>query len=136
MDLNQSKFYYAGEALNFAVFSDHACRVKYVESIRLPIGRAQVEVYTIEPSAGSQWIAVQQRNDGKSSFRFFVRDKGTFRERYDLPEHLAEHILPRVLQSSRNSEREGRGSGTSAHASETRDGTRVPSRDVKAVALV
>jgi hypothetical protein len=105
MDLKQSRFYYAGEALNFAVFSDHACRVKYVESIRLPIGRAQVEVYTIEPNADSQWIAVQQRTDGKSSLRFFVREKGTFRERHDLPEHMTEHILPRVLQSSRNSER-------------------------------
>jgi len=105
MDLKQSRFYYAGEALNFAVFSDHACRVKYVESIRLPIGRAEVEVYTIEPGADSQWIAVQQRNDGQSSFRFFVREKGTFRERHDLPEHLTEQIQLRALQSSRNSQR-------------------------------
>ena len=73
MDLRESKFYYAGEALNFVVFSDYPYRVKYVENIRLPIGAAQVEVYTIEPGIDSQWIVVQQRNDGKSSLRFFVR---------------------------------------------------------------
>src|SRR6516164_4408708 len=105
MDLKQSRFYYTGEALNFAVFSDHACRVNYVESIRLPIGRAEVEVYMIEPGADSQWIVVQQRNDGQSSFRFFIREKGTFRERHNLPEHLTEHILLRVLQSSKSSQR-------------------------------
>ena len=35
MNLKESKFYYAGEALNFVVFSDYPYRVKYVESIRL-----------------------------------------------------------------------------------------------------
>jgi hypothetical protein len=56
MDLNESKFYYAGEDMNFAVFSDCPCRVRYVESIRLPIDLAPVEIYTIEPAANGQWI--------------------------------------------------------------------------------
>src|SRR5438552_10497346 len=43
MDLRESKFYYAGHDMNFAVFSDYPCRVRYVESIRLPIGQAPVE---------------------------------------------------------------------------------------------
>jgi len=107
MDLTESKFYYAGEALNFVVFSDYPYRVKYVESIRLPIGAAPVEVYTIEPGVDSQWIVVQQRNDGKSHLRFFVRERETFRESQsdDLPKHLAKDILRRVPESSRNSER-------------------------------
>src|SRR5262245_24395739 len=107
MHLRESKFYYAGEAMNFVVFSDYPYRVKYVESIRLPIGAAQVEVYTIEPGVDSQWIVVQQRNDGESTLRFFVRKGETFRESQsnDLPKHLAEQILQRVPESSRNSGR-------------------------------
>src|SRR5262245_57465845 len=106
MNLKESKFYYAGEALNFVVFSDYPYRVKYVESIRLPIGAAPVEVYIIEPGVGSQWIVVQQRNDGKSCLRFFVRKGETFCESQsnDLPKHLAQHIRQRVPESSRNSE--------------------------------
>jgi hypothetical protein len=80
MDLRESKFYYAGHDINFAVFSDHPCRVRYVERIRLPIGETSVEVYGIEPGANSQWIVVQQRNDGKGSLKFFVRGGEIFRE--------------------------------------------------------
>jgi hypothetical protein len=107
MDLKESKFYHAGEAMNFAVFSDDPCRVKYIESIRLPIGQSQVEVYAIEPGANSQWIVVQQRNDGKSSFRLFVKEKETFPESQwdNLPKYLTGHILQRVLEFSTNNER-------------------------------
>ena len=107
MDLRESKFYYAGRDMNFAVVSDYPCRVRYVESIPLPISQALVEVYTIEPAASSQWIAVQQRSDGKSSLKFFVREGEILRERrsHDLPKHLKEYILQRVPKSSGNGER-------------------------------
>ena len=109
MDLRESKFDYAGHDMNFAVFSDHPCRVRYVERIRLPIGETSVEVYGIEPGANSQWIVVQQRSDGKTSLKFFVRsrDRETFleNESHELPKHLKEHILQRLPKSSEDGER-------------------------------
>jgi len=109
MDLRESKFYYAGHDMNFAVFSDYPCRVRYVESIRLPIGQTPVEVYSIEPAVHNQWIVVQQRSDGKTSLKFFVRsrDRETFleNESHELPKHLKEHILLRIPKSSEKSER-------------------------------
>jgi hypothetical protein len=36
MDLKESKFHYAGQDMNFVVFSDYPCQVRYVGSIRLP----------------------------------------------------------------------------------------------------
>jgi hypothetical protein len=104
MDLRESKFYYAGDDMNFAVFSDYPCRVRYIESIPLPIGQAPVEVYAIEPGANSQWVMVQQSNDGQSSLKFFLREGEIFRENqsHDLPEHLKEQIWQRVPKSSAN----------------------------------
>jgi len=106
MDVRESKFYYAGHDMNFAVFSDYPCRARFVESITLPISYTPVEVYIIEPGANSQWIVVQQRNDGRSNLRFFVRDGETFRENqsHDLPKQLREDILQRIPKSSANGE--------------------------------
>jgi hypothetical protein len=107
MDLRESKFYYAGQDMNFAVFSDTPCRVRYVESIPLPIVQTPVEVYTIEPAANSEWIVVDQRNDGKSSLKFFLRQGDEFREHrsHDLPQPVKQQILRRVPKSPWNSER-------------------------------
>jgi hypothetical protein len=107
MDLKESKFYYAGHDMNFAVFSDYPCRVKYVDSIPLPISQAPVEVYAIEPAADSQWIVVQQSNDGKTSLKFYLREGEIFHENEsgDLPQHLKEHILQRIPKSPGSSER-------------------------------
>ena len=55
MDLKESKFYYAGQDMNFVVFSDYPCQLRYVGSIRLPINLAPVEIYTIEPASNGQW---------------------------------------------------------------------------------
>ena len=98
MDLNDSKFYYAGQDMNFAVFSDYPCRVRYVESIPLPIGVAPVEIYTIEPAAAGQWIVVEQKNEGKSSLKFFLREGEVFRENQsdELPGHLKQQIMQRI----------------------------------------
>ena len=98
MDLKESKFYYAGHDMNFAVFSDYPCRVKYVDSIRLPIDLAPVEIYTIEPASSGQWVVVEQKNEGKSSLKFFLREGEAFRENqsHNLPLHLKEQIMQRV----------------------------------------
>ena len=82
MDLKESKFYYAGHDMNFAVFSDYPCRVKYVDSIRLPIDLAPVEIYTIEPASNGQWVVVEQWNEGESSLKsekgkYFARTSRT-----------------------------------------------------------
>ena len=88
MDLRESRFYYAGQDMNFAVFSDYPCRVR---------------------AAHSQWIVVQQRNDGKSRLKFFVRvrEGETFRENesHELPKHLKEQILQRLPKASEDGER-------------------------------
>src|SRR5262245_45272672 len=101
MDVRESKFYYAGQGMNFAVFSDFPCRARFVESITLPISYSPVEVYTIEPGAESRWIVVQQRTDGKSTLRFFVRDGEMFQENGsdDLPEQVRENIFQHIPKS-------------------------------------
>jgi hypothetical protein len=106
MDLKESKFYYAGQAMNFAVFSDYPCRVRYVDSIRLPIDPAPVEVYTIEPASNGQWVVVDQRNEGKRSLKFFFREGEAFREKqsHHLPLHLKEQIMQRIPKSPWKSE--------------------------------
>ena len=40
--------------MNFAVFSDDPCRVSYVESIAIPLGQTQVQLYGIKPGARNQ----------------------------------------------------------------------------------
>ncbi len=107
MDLSESRFYYAGDDLNFAVFSDYPCRVRYIESIRLPISQASVQVYAVEPAGDSQWIVIQQRKDGQSTLKFFLREGEIFRENesHHLPKHLKEPILQRLSKLSLNGER-------------------------------
>ena len=55
MDLKESKFNCARQDMNFVVFSDYPCQVRYVGSIRLPINLAPVEIYTLEPASNGQW---------------------------------------------------------------------------------
>jgi len=107
MDLKETKFYYAGEEMNFAVFSDYPCRVRHVESIPLSITHTPVEVYVIEPAASGEWIMVDQRNDGKSSLKFFLREGEEFCEHpsHDLPLPVKQQILQRFSKSPRNRER-------------------------------
>ena len=106
MDLNESKFCYAGQDMNFSVFSDYPCRVRYVDSIRLPIDLARVEIYTIEPASNGQWVVVEQKNEGKSSLKFFLREGEVFREKpsHNLPLHLKEQMMQRIPKSPWNSE--------------------------------
>ena len=98
MDLTESKFYKAGHEVNFAVFSDNTCRVRYLESIPLPVGDSMVDVYTIEPAANSQWVVVEVKEEETSRLRFFVRSGTTFRENDSrrLPENVRKQLQQRV----------------------------------------
>ena len=59
--------------MNFAVFSDDPCRISYVESIPIPLGHTQVELYGIEPGARTQWIVVKQLDGNKATLKVFLR---------------------------------------------------------------
>ena len=98
MDLRDSKFYSAGHEVNFAVFSDNTCRVRYLESIPLPLGHTMVDVYAIEPAANSQWVVVEVKEEETSRLRFFVRRGITFPEdgRRRLPESVRTQLQQRV----------------------------------------
>ena len=106
MDLKESKFYHAGQDMNFVVFSDDPCQLRYVGSIRLPTNLAPVEIYTIEPASNGQWVVVEQKNEGKSTLKFFLRDGEAFRENrlHNLPLRLKEQIMQRIPKSPWNSE--------------------------------
>jgi hypothetical protein len=106
MDLREKKFYHAGPDMNFVVFSDNPCRVRFITSISLPISHTSVEVYSIEPGTNSQWVVVQERNNGQSVLRFFIRDGETFLENraHELPKRLKDDMLQRIIKPSANAE--------------------------------
>jgi hypothetical protein len=107
MDLRESKFYYAGDDLNFAVFSDHPCQVRYLESIPLPMSQSPVSVYSIDPAANSQWVVVQERHEETSRLRFFVRSGATFLEddHRSLPESVRKRFQQRIPRRGRSRQR-------------------------------
>ena len=107
MDLRESKFYYAGDDLNFAVFSDHPCQVRYLESIPLPMGQSPVSVYSIEPVANSQWVVVQEKREEASRLQFFVRSGTTFPEvdSRSLPQSLRTQLQQRIPRRGRSRQR-------------------------------
>jgi hypothetical protein len=80
MELRDFKFYYGGQEMNFAVFSDDPCRARYLESIPLPIAQTRVDVYEIEPGAKTQWILVRQNDGDKDNLKLFVRKGEKFLE--------------------------------------------------------
>jgi hypothetical protein len=98
MDLGECRFYYAGEEMNFLVFSDGACRTTYLETIRLlPILASQVHAYAIEPGADSQWVVVRQTHGKKMDWRFFLRAGVKFLEHPpgEVPKQLRDKVLER-----------------------------------------
>ena len=78
--------------MNFAVFSDDSCRVSYVESIAIPIGHTQVQLYGIEPGARTNWIVVKQLDGHKATLKVFLRQNEKFLENQidDLNQKLTE----------------------------------------------
>ena len=97
MELQHHKFGYAGNDMNFAVFSDDPCRVSYVESIAIPIGHTQVELYGIEPGARTKWIVVKQLDGHKATLKVFLRQNEKFLENQidDLPQETRSQIMQR-----------------------------------------
>lgn len=97
MELQHHKFGYSGNDMNFAVFSDDPCRIKYVESISIPIGHTQVQLYGIEPGARTKWIVVKQLDGHKSTLKVFLRQNETFLENEidSLPQETRSQIMQR-----------------------------------------
>ena len=96
MELRDHKFYFAGEAMDFAVFSNGRWRANYMDSIALPISRNRVDIYEIEPGADTQWVVVRQRDCDTNRFRFFVRKREEFLEKK--PQRLSKTLKKEILQ--------------------------------------
>ena len=96
MELRNHKFYFAGEAMDFAVFSDGRWRAKYMDSIALPISRNRVDIYEIEPGADTQWVVVRQGDSGANRFKVFVRERGELLEKK--PRRLSKTLKKEILQ--------------------------------------
>lgn len=98
MDLERMRFFRAERDINFTVFCDVTCRVRYLESIPLPITASPVEIYAIEPGHETQWIAVQCREEEKRQMHYFMREGSVFEERplHLIPEQLRRNIEERV----------------------------------------
>jgi hypothetical protein len=97
MELRDCKFYYGGQEMNFAVFSDDPCRATYLESIPLPIAQTRVDVYGIEPGAKTQWILVKQKDGDRDNVKLFIRKGEKFleNETQSVPKELKKQILQR-----------------------------------------
>ena len=97
MELQQYKFCYAGSGMNFAVFADDPCRIRYVKSIPIPIGYTQVELYEIEPGARTRWIVVKEINGHKTTLKVFLRQGKKFLENsmVDLSQKTKNQIMQR-----------------------------------------
>lgn len=97
MELQQYRFCYAGSDMNFAVFADDPCRIRYVKSIPIPIGYTQVELYEVEPGAKTRWIVVKQVNAHKATLKVFLRQDEKFLENsmVDLSRETKNQIMQR-----------------------------------------
>jgi hypothetical protein len=97
MELKDCKFYYGGQDMNFAVYSDDPCRATYRESIPLPIAHTRVDVYKIEPGTKTQWVVIKQRDGDKDNLKLFVRKGEKFleNESQNLPKALKDKIIQR-----------------------------------------
>jgi hypothetical protein len=98
MELKEMRFFRSEGYINFTVVCDVPCRVRYLESIPVPMSASPVEVYAIEPGPGTQWIAVQQSDEDKRQVQFFVRERKQFAEQplRFIPERLRSHIEMRM----------------------------------------
>jgi hypothetical protein len=95
MDLRECKFYCSGREMNFAVFSDDACRACYLQSIPLPIIQGQVDVYEIEPGSNTHWILIRQRDGEKNKVKLFVKQGNRFVE--DRLRHLSKAMRRKIF---------------------------------------
>jgi hypothetical protein len=73
MELANARFFWSGEEMQFAVFSDDICRARFLERIPLPLIRREVEMYDIEPGKNAHWVLVQQTDGEKQRMKYFAR---------------------------------------------------------------
>jgi hypothetical protein len=97
MELKDCKFYYGGQDMNFAVYSNDPCRARYRGSIPLPIASTRVDIYEIEPGANTQWVVIKQRDGERDNFKLFLRkgDKLMESDSQHLPKTVKDEILHR-----------------------------------------
>ncbi|MEW5977718.1 MAG: hypothetical protein AB1898_18145 [Acidobacteriota bacterium] len=102
MELRDCKFYYGGQDMNFAIYSDDPCRARYLESIPLPIAQTRVDVYEIEPGSNAQWILVRQKDGDKDNVKLFIRRGERFLENETerVPKELRKKIVQRFPKLS------------------------------------
>ena len=76
---------------------DDSCLIRYLQSIPLPIGATQVDVYEIEPGAKTQWIVVKHFDGNISVLKIFIRDGEALLENQfqDLPGEVKRKIVQR-----------------------------------------
>ena len=96
MELKQCRFYHAGQEMNFAIFADDPCLIRYLQSIPLPIGPTPVDVYEIEPGAKTQWIVVKHVDGNQSALQIFTRDGETFLENQS--QNLSDEVKRKIAQ--------------------------------------
>jgi hypothetical protein len=97
VELQQYRFCYAGSDMNFAVFADVPCRIRYVKSVPIPIRYTQVELYEVEPGVKTRWIVVKQVNGHEATLKFFLRQDEKFLENsmVDLSRETKNQIMQR-----------------------------------------
>ena len=83
MELSDCRFYCGGDGMRFLIYSDALCRIRYLESIRVPFGEGLVDVYEIEPGLECHWVVVRQGKKEAESYeyRWFLRQDSRFLER-------------------------------------------------------
>lgn len=97
MELRDCKFFYGGQEMSFSVFSHDPCRARYLDSISIPLIQARVDVYQVEPGPKTRWVLIRQKDEGRDSFRLFVRQGDRFVESREqaLSRELRDEIIGR-----------------------------------------
>ncbi len=103
MELRDCKFYYGGQDMSFSVFSNDPCRARYLDSISVPFVQTRVDVYAIEPGAETRWVLIRRKDDGKDTFRLFIRRGNRFLESQNqvLSKELRDEIFGRFPNLTR-----------------------------------
>jgi hypothetical protein len=96
MELRECKFYHAEQEMNFAIFSDDPCLIRYLQSIPLPIGPTHVDVYEVVPGAKTQWVVVKHIDGEKSALQIFTRNGEAFLE--NRFQSLASEVKRKIVQ--------------------------------------
>jgi len=94
--LSDCRFYCSGSDLNFSVFSDVVCRVRYLDSIEMTLVEGRVDVYAVDPAVASRWIVIRNTEGDGVIYRWFLRDGENFFERKE--EELTPQLRAEVFR--------------------------------------